>query len=141
MNTESFEERLRTQPLRQIPAEWRKEILTAAQAAAPSRRVSPVAHSTPWWFELLWPSPTAWAGLACVWLVALALNMAAGPAATEYRMTGQTQQPSQEITVTLAQRRQELAQLLSQSSETAIEPPRTVPPGPRSERNLTTMEA
>jgi hypothetical protein len=140
MNTENFEERLRNQPLRQIPAKWRSEILTAAQAAALSRRLSPVARPAPWWRELLWPSPTAWAGLACAWLVVLTLNAAARPTAGEQRMAGQTRQPSQEIAVTLAQRRQELAQLLSQSSETAIEPRRAVRPGPRSERNLATME-
>jgi len=45
--TEQFESRLSSQPLKQIPAAWRAEILTAARGAQPSRRLSPVTRH-PW---------------------------------------------------------------------------------------------
>lgn len=57
---EQFEDLLRRQPPRSLPAEWRAEILAnarAPQAAAVPRR--------PW----LWPAPKAWAALAACWLI------------------------------------------------------------------------
>ena len=53
MQRDDFEERLRRQPLRQLPGEWRNDILSAANAAAKggegrcavSSAGSPAAHS------------------------------------------------------------------------------------------------
>ncbi len=63
-----FEEYLRRQSIRPVPAHWRGEILRAARAqpAAP-----------PWWREWLWPSPRAWAGLAAAWGLILLLTVTA----------------------------------------------------------------
>ncbi len=81
MNADDFEERLQNQSMRQIPAEWRAEILSAAREGASSaqtHRAEPVPTS----FSslraqialLLWPSPKAWAGLAAIWLVLAGAN-------------------------------------------------------------------
>jgi len=42
--TEQFERRLSRQPLRQVPSEWRAEILAAARAAQPSSHSSLATH-------------------------------------------------------------------------------------------------
>jgi hypothetical protein len=77
MQHETFEERLRRQPWRPLPREWREEIMVAAQAAI----TPPLARraSVPRWRlmlgYLLWPSPRAWAGVAALWVVAVAGNI------------------------------------------------------------------
>jgi hypothetical protein len=80
MNYNEFEKRLRRQPLRRVPGEWREEILDAARAASPrpstlDLRPSWLAILNSRLSTLLWPHPRAWAGLAAVWLVILALNL------------------------------------------------------------------
>ena len=59
-----FEDRLRRTPLRLPPSEWRDEVL------APARQN---------WRKELWPSLSAWAALAAVWLVLLAIERLTGP--------------------------------------------------------------
>ena len=81
MNTDPLEKMLREQPLREIPPHWRPEILSAARQAQPhvSRvtcQVSRIMYHVSRLRALLWPSPQAWAGLATVWLVILAVNFA-----------------------------------------------------------------
>jgi hypothetical protein len=73
MNSDAFEQRLQRQSLRQVPSEWRGEILSAARAAIP-RPSTLDSRPCPWWRELLWPCPQAWVGLAAVWVLILALN-------------------------------------------------------------------
>lgn len=82
MNFDDFEQRLRAQPLRAVPSEWRTEILdaagpdSAASAARPPRQTSPVGvrqFLRAW----LWPSPAAWAGVAASWVLVFLLNSAA----------------------------------------------------------------
>src|ERR1039457_4444776 len=86
MNTEDFEKRLQRQPLRQIPGEWREEILSAAREASLPEHAPRTTHHVPakasllstlhhQLSTLLWPHPTAWAGLAAVWLVILGINL------------------------------------------------------------------
>ncbi|PYK58897.1 MAG: hypothetical protein DME21_14645, partial [Verrucomicrobia bacterium] len=70
MRPEDFEKQLQRQPLRKIPAEWRGEILDAARRAHEPQPSQPAS----WWRALLWPCPQAWAGLAAVWVLILALN-------------------------------------------------------------------
>ena len=87
MNNDDFEKRLQRQPIREIPTEWRVEILSEAKAAAhaverevvpqrqrdssDSRAALPAAN----WVEWLWPCPQAWAALAAAWLVIIALQL------------------------------------------------------------------
>ena len=63
-----FERKLRSQPFREPPAAWRREILACCESAAPKAS----------WREWLWPSPYAWAALAAVW-VALGAVVAIAP--------------------------------------------------------------
>lgn len=62
-----FERQLQRQPLRELPADWRREILARCDAAI-------VAEPVVSWREWLWPSPTAWAALAAVWVVFFAVR-------------------------------------------------------------------
>ncbi len=70
---DDFEQLLKSQPVRAMPAAWRHEILAAAQPAAKA----PARPSI--WQAWFWPSPYAWGGLAAVWVVILGLNIAAQP--------------------------------------------------------------
>ena len=81
MNTENFEERLRSQPLRPIPTEWREEILSAVKRAIAARTkpternlASVIVQAL--WRELVWPCRRVWAGVACAWLLIIGLTMA-----------------------------------------------------------------
>jgi len=82
MNEEmdQFERRLSRQPLRRAPAEWRAEILAAARDAQAVQPAARVTHRS--WLSILntqfatilWPCPKAWAGLAAVWVLILAVD-------------------------------------------------------------------
>jgi len=72
MNFDEFEEKLRRQPRREIPANWREEIL------GPLRAVG-TARPAPWWRQWLWPHPVAWGALAAAWLAIFALAYAGRP--------------------------------------------------------------
>jgi hypothetical protein len=73
MNPDPFEQRLTRQPLRHVPAEWRDEILASSPIP---QTPDPIPHPLPWWHEWLWPCPQAWAALAAVWVLLLAVNFA-----------------------------------------------------------------
>ena len=119
-----FEQFLKKQPLRDVPPTWRRELLATA--------TEPEALP-PWWQEWLWPSPFAWAGLACAWLIILALNMADRPTVPERQMAMQSPMMSQEIALAVTQQRKEWAELLEFPQEYAVETKRSGAPGPRSE--------
>jgi hypothetical protein len=75
---DSFEERMRRVPRREIPSEWRREILGAAR---------PRDTGAPTWIgALFWPHPAAWAGVAAAWLLVLYLNVAARDSAPSPQM-------------------------------------------------------
>ncbi len=76
MNFDEFENRLRGQPRREIPPEWRREIL----APLCKQTKAPVS----WWHQLLWPHPAAWASLAAAWGAIFALNLAGAPEGKSY---------------------------------------------------------
>jgi hypothetical protein len=100
MNFDEFENKLRSQPPREIPPEWRREIL------APLRRrtEAPVA----WWRQLLWPHPAAWASLAGAWVAIFALNLAGAPEAASYQAAGK---PSPDKLVAYQERQRLWAEL------------------------------
>ena len=131
MKPDDFESQLRRQPRRPVPAEWRAEILEAAQAAnarlsALDSRPSPA----PWWREWLWPCPQAWAGLAALWIVIIGLN--AEPPATSAAAASPSATPTPEMKTALAAQRRELARLLDLPIQPAS--PAAIP-GPRSDHS------
>jgi len=81
MKPDDFESQLQRQPLRNLPTEWRGEILSAAQARM-------IAEPEPgfWaavWQEVFVKARMAWGGMAAVWLVALVLNLSSGSEPTK----------------------------------------------------------
>ena len=76
MNPDPFDQRLARQPLRPVPAEWRDEVLARAgdlqsPAQFPLSQLSTFNSQLRSW---LWPCPQAWAALAAVWVLLLAVN-------------------------------------------------------------------
>ena len=134
MNTDDFEQRLQRQPLRQIPAEWRAEILDACRESKvesreqerlwPSTLVSRLS-------TVLWPHPKAWAGLAAVWILIFFVNFSMRD--TPPVIAEKTAPPSPEVIVELKQQQRMLAELIGANQAREAESPRFLPL-PRSER-------
>jgi hypothetical protein len=76
---EPFEEHVRRQPLREVPPDWREDILATARAAAQATSGKPARER---WGERLrqmakawlWPHPVAWSVVGACWVVIAALN-------------------------------------------------------------------
>jgi hypothetical protein len=121
-------------------AEPKLERMWSRIAARPGvgldRRVSQVFLLL--WRELILPSRRIWAGLACVWVVIAALNLASSEPSP--RVASNTKPPSREELRALVEQRQMLAQLIGPFSEPANTQKRTSP-GPRSERAAQTSAA
>ena len=135
-----FEQRLRRQPLRQIPAAWREEILSQARAAAGGNRRTAPVRGLPFVAavqlrlrELLWPCPQAWAGLAAVWVVILAANFAT-PEPTPTLEARRVTPPSPQMRQILKEQKQMLAELGEVAEPRGAEPPGRMAPQPRSQR-------
>jgi hypothetical protein len=61
-----FERKLQRQPFRDVPAQWRAEIVPSGEA---------LPRASDWtWRDWFWPAPQAWAGLAAIWLLLALLN-------------------------------------------------------------------
>ena len=57
-----FERLLKSQQFRELPPEWRAEIL--------DKGVEPTANEIPAnWRDWFWPSPSVWAAMAAVWVL------------------------------------------------------------------------
>jgi hypothetical protein len=143
MNPDEFENRLGSQPVRQVPPQWREEVLSAArQAAGAQHALRTTQHAPPspsllltinsQLSTLLWPHPTAWAGLAAVWLVILGVNLTMREATPLVAKRASPASPQ----VLMAYREQErlLTELLGPREAPVAEPPKPAPPRPRSER-------
>ena len=76
---ETFENRLARQPLRNVPAAWRDEILSAAEAARPRVAARPTAEREADWavgWRLRFARfPLAWASLAALWIALIGINL------------------------------------------------------------------
>lgn len=130
MNTDDFEQHLAEQPLRQVPAGWRGELLGAARsgarqpdavAAGPGFAAFLAARLREW----LWPHPIAWAGLAAAWVIILGLFAAAEPAPRIDR-------PATRSLAAFAANRQLQQALLSELSDSPAAASTPAAPAPRS---------
>jgi hypothetical protein len=137
MKPEDFEQRLQRQPLRQIPAGWRAEILAEARERQTIRH-SPfvIRHSWPSTINhqlstLLWPHPKAWAGMAAVWILIFAVDFSMRD--TMPVMAEKAAPPSPEVIVELKQQQRMLAELIGAGQAREAVPARFLPQ-PRSER-------
>ncbi|HEU6447653.1 MAG TPA: hypothetical protein VFV23_04365 [Verrucomicrobiae bacterium] len=127
-----FEKKLSQQPLKQIPAEWRAEIIACASSQSNRTRsqtsrmpVLRILH------EFFWPNPKAWAGLAAVWIFIFALNVSVrdkSPAVAE-----KASPPSPEALVQLKQQREMFAQLIGANEPRVADRQKIISPKPRSE--------
>ena len=132
MDMENFEQRLQRQPLRQVPAEWRREILAAAERTSrPVPRPSLLSTFNLQLSTLLWPHPQAWAGLAAVWILIFAVDFSTRDTARV--VAEKAAPPSPEVIVELKQQQRMLAELIGASQAREVEAPRFLPL-PRSER-------
>lgn len=139
---DDFETKLQRQPLRRIPAEWRAEILAAAEAERRPTKLAGVTVASLFkqrLRELFWPAPQAWAGLATLWLVVLVLNFATREAAPD--LTSRSAPPSPEMLQLLKQQEQLLAELVDQPDFAAVGQLKAAPLGPRSGRREETLNA
>ena len=131
MKPDDFEQKLQRQALRQIPAEWREEILHAADAAAGSRPSTLDFRPAGFLSTILWPHPGAWAGLAAVWILILAVDFSIRDKAPV--VAEKSAPPSPEVVAELKQQQRMLAELIG-ARETQDAEPQKVFPRPRSER-------
>ncbi|MDB6027189.1 MAG: hypothetical protein JWM68_3412 [Verrucomicrobiales bacterium] len=126
-----FEKKLQQEKLRTIPGEWRDQILRATRMAIPEKRSFLSAfndHVT----ALLWPHPKAWAGIAAVWILIFAANLATNGDTSRLARTAQG--PSAEYWRGLREQEQFLTQLMDPKPQLApADRPKLAPPRPRSE--------
>jgi hypothetical protein len=138
MKPDDFEQKLQRQPLRQVPAGWRGEILAVAESAAAVRH--PPSVTRPSWLStlnsqlstILWPHPQAWAGLAAVWILILAVDFSMrdpSPIRAEMSLP-----PSSEVIVELRQQQRLLAELIGPRDTSDADRSKSFVPPPRSER-------
>ena len=128
MNPDSLEQKLRRQPLRQVPAEWREEILAAASSASCPSFLSALNHQLS---TLLWPSPVAWAGLAAIWILIFAVDFSTRDNSP---VVAKSAPPSPEVIVELKQQQRMLAELMGPRETRVTGPSKTFDRQPRSER-------
>jgi len=103
MTNDDFENQLRRVPMREIPADWRGQILSAAKQ--PVRMDAPVAKSArqTWWRDLLWPSPLAWAALVLIWFGILLSNVTGASQSSKGRQIASIS--AEDVILTLARQR------------------------------------
>jgi hypothetical protein len=134
MKPDNFEQKLQRQPLRQMPGKWREEILVAATSCHSSRATRHTFFSTlnAQLSTILWPHPRAWAGLAAVWILILAVNFSMrdkSPVLAEKSLP-----PSPEVIVELRQQQRLLAELIGPRDTSDADRSKSLVPPPRSER-------
>jgi hypothetical protein len=139
MNTENFEQELRSQPLRRIPAEWRDDILAIARRATSPRPAILDTQPRLWWRALLEPCPQAWAGLAAVWLVILVVNFSMRD--EPHTIARRSPPPSPEVIVALQQQQRLLVELIGTVEKPAAGRPKPFQPQPRSDLRNETLTA
>jgi len=140
MKPDDFEKRLQNQPLRQIPTEWRAEILqSAASSPHPSRTMrrsvlSTINHQLS---AVLWFNPKAWAGLAAIWVVIFALQF---KSQNNSPMVAAASAPRPStILMSLKDQQQTLAELMGNNQPNDADQTHRAAPKPHSERRRETV--
>jgi hypothetical protein len=129
-----FEQKLSRQSLRQIPGEWRAEILAAADASwrtKSDRKLTFAAALKLRLHGIFWPAPVAWAGLAMIWIFILAVDFSMRDKSG--MVAEKVSAPSPEVVAELQKQKLLLAQLIGSGDEREAEPPK-FSPRPRTER-------
>lgn len=140
-DTKQFEQRLRDLPMKEIPGDWRAEILAAAREAQTISQRSPVSRHH--WFSvlkqrvaaLLWPHPRAWAALASAWILVFGFNFAARD--TSAPIAKNSSAPSPETVAELKQQRKLYAELMGNGDTREPELRKETPDRPRTGRAIT----
>jgi hypothetical protein len=140
MSTDDFEKRVQRQPLRQIPPEWREEILQTARAASASSHAASRENRSSDFFSalgsrlsaLLRLHPKSWAALAAVWIAIVAMNFYSSDKTTVRAKN--TSPPTPEMILVLQNQRRELSRLLQPPDSTDVDTPKSFQPRPRGER-------
>jgi hypothetical protein len=136
MNSDDFEKRLQRQPLRQVPSEWRAEIL---QAALPCRPPTPEPRPS-LLSTILWPNTKAWVALGCVWILIFVLHTASRGTSPVLAQVPATKVAN--VMIALKDREQTLVELIGNNSQANdADKPRRFSPQPRSEWRGTTEMA
>jgi hypothetical protein len=142
-----FESQLQRQPLRELPRDWRADILAAAaplngnpqsairnpQSSHGSTESRPTLPAFPGEGVSTWPSLRAWTALAAVWVVIFLLHFTAPD---EPRLARNSSPMTMQSFAMLHEQTLMMAKLLGQPDQAdAVEPPAALPspPRPRSE--------
>jgi hypothetical protein len=133
---EQFERRVSRQPLRQLPADWRGEILATANASAPPAAnaarpgfLSALNHQLS---TVFWPHPKAWAGLAAAWIFIFAVNFSMRDPSP--RVAEKYSPPSPEVIVELKKQQRLFAELVGPIQPPDADRQKMFAPKPRSQR-------
>jgi hypothetical protein len=133
---EQFERRVSRQPLRQLPADWRGEILATANASAPPAAnaarpgfLSALNHQLS---TVFWPHPKAWAGLAAAWIFIFAVNFSMRDPSP--RVAEKYSPPSPEVIVELKKQQRLFAELVGPLQPSDADRQKMFSPKPRSQR-------
>jgi hypothetical protein len=133
MNQNDFENKLQRQEFRELPPEWRAEILSAA-AACSSDQSKDSLRSVPkrdWLTALLWPHPKAWVALAAVWVAIAIFNH--NSSESEITVAKRAPAPSRELILVWREQRRELVRLIEPAVPADLDQPKSIRPGSRSE--------
>ena len=133
--TEQFERRVSRQPLRQVPHEWRGEILTACrEPKAGSRAQEPftLSNFVARLSTIFWPHPKAWAGLAAAWIFIFAVNFSMRDPSP--RVAEKYSPPSPEVIVELKKQQRLFAELVGSIQPPDADRQKVFAPKPRSQR-------
>jgi hypothetical protein len=134
-----FEQRLCRQPMREVPPAWRAEILAAARAAQPVPQVVRAGHRSvlstinTQLLTLLWPHPKAWAGLAAVWVVIIALHLF-NPGIQTPQVAERSVQLNPQVVAQLKEQRRLFAELAGVADVREADRHRETPNRPRTQR-------
>src|SRR5664280_805406 len=119
MIMDDFENKLRQQPLRPIPGQWRSSILARAAEKTRPRSVGFDSRQS-LIARLLWPYPRAWGALAVIWTVLLTIHISLSAGSSS--QVRQDTSPSPQVAQVLKEQRRLMAELIGQSSIPDAEP-------------------